>query len=344
MKKSLLMLLAATMLALPLVALAQADEETAPPPPEPKRELIWSIGVYTGDSPWNLTDPDEIDNPVFTYKDITDRNALFVADPFLFKYGDTFLMFMEVANVEPYGHGDLAYAESKDGINWEYKGVVLDEAFHLSYPQVFEVDGEYYLLPETYQTSTMRLYKATNFPTEWKFVKTIVDVQNVDPSIFQEDGRFYIIAATDYDGGWDMTRIYTAKKLLGDWTEHPASPIVSHDTNISRPAGRVMKVDGHWYRTAQDTYPTYGQNVQAFRIDKITKKKYEETPMGIVVEPKGEWWGEEGMHQLDAIQLPDGSWLGVVDGQSWQDFVPVGTASEGDLEGTGGVPAEQEEE
>lgn len=342
MKKLVLLLVAGMLLATPLLTLAQEEADTTQP--APRRELIWSIGVYTGDSPWNLTDPEEIDNPVFTYKDITDRNALFVADPFLFKYGDKYLMFMEVAQVEPYGHGDLAYAESEDGIHWEYKGVVLDEAFHLSYPQVFESNGEYYLLPETYQTSTMRLYKATDFPTEWKFIKTIVDVQNVDPSIFQEKGRWYIIAATDYDGGWDMTRIYTAKKLLGDWTEHPASPIVTHDANISRPAGRVMKVDGHWYRTAQDTYPTYGQNVQAFRIDTITKKKYAETPMGIVLEPHGEWWAVEGVHQIDAIQMPDGSWLGVIDGQSWQDYEPVAGDEEGNLEGMGGVPAEQEEE
>lgn len=328
MKRAVLAFALMLLVALPFTTFAQSGEsegdvmtaDTTVMAPAAHQELIWSIGVFRGDSPWTLKDPDDIKNPVFTYKDITDVNALFVADPFIFKYGNKYLLFMEVAKVEPYGYGDIAYAESDDGINWTYKGVVLHEYFHLSYPQVFESDGEYYMIPETYQTHTLRLYKATNFPTEWKFEKTLVDVQNVDPSIFHEGKYWYIICATDFEHGWDDTRLYYSKDLEGPWKEHPASPIVKDDANISRPAGRIMRVDGHWYRLSQDTYPTYGQSVSAFRIDKITPKVYQETPVSTnpVLQPSGEWWTKEGMHQIDAIQLPNGKWLGVVDGQAYQ--------------------------
>jgi len=287
-----------------------------------REELLWSIGVYTGSSPFDLNDPKEIDNPVFTYKDITDREALFVADPFIFEYEGKYLMFLEVALAHPYGHGDLAYATSDDGIHWEYQQVILDEPFHLSYPQVFEYEGEYYMIPETWETATLRLYKATNFPTEWKLEKTLVDIQNVDPSIFRQDDMWYIILASNASAGWDTTRIYMSEELTGDWTEHPMSPIIEGDTNVSRPAGRVMKYDGHWYRTAQDCSPTYGQLVNAWRIDKITPTVYKESPLknNPALAPTGEWWGKDGMHQIDAIKLKDGKWLGVIDGQSYQQF------------------------
>jgi hypothetical protein len=39
--------------------------------------------------------------------------------------------------------GDIGVAESSDqGVTWTYVGVALDEEWHLSYPQVFEYDGE----------------------------------------------------------------------------------------------------------------------------------------------------------------------------------------------------------
>ena len=58
--------------------------------------IVWSIGVYTGASPFELCDPEKITNPVLSAKDVTDRNAIFVADPFLILEGLKYFMFFEV--------------------------------------------------------------------------------------------------------------------------------------------------------------------------------------------------------------------------------------------------------
>lgn len=39
--------------------------------------------------------------------------------------------------------GDIGVAESSDqGVTWKYMGIALEEEWHLSYPYVFEYDGE----------------------------------------------------------------------------------------------------------------------------------------------------------------------------------------------------------
>jgi len=119
----------------------------------------WSIGIYASLSSAPLKFSGEnIANPVLTAKDVSDVPANFVADPFLVHDNGAWFMFLEVINdtAEP-GRPQLRYpykgaiglAESKDGLDWSYRQIVLDEPFHLSYPYVYQWKGEYYMIPET---------------------------------------------------------------------------------------------------------------------------------------------------------------------------------------------------
>ncbi len=51
------------------------------------KESHWSIGIFTGDSPYNLSSPANIDNPVLTAGHVTDVYANFIADPFMIQNG-----------------------------------------------------------------------------------------------------------------------------------------------------------------------------------------------------------------------------------------------------------------
>ena len=88
----------------------------------------WSIGIYTGLSPFELHDPENISNPVLTGKDVKDIDAKFVADPFMVVEDGRFYMFFEVLN-RATSQGDIGYAESDDGRKWEYRKIVIDEPF-----------------------------------------------------------------------------------------------------------------------------------------------------------------------------------------------------------------------
>ncbi len=127
----------------------------------------WAIGIYEGKSPIELFPPKGITNPVLTAQEVTDISARFVADPFMIQNEAGYYLFFEVLN-DKRNTGEIAYAFSQNGLQWEYRKVILRERFHLSYPYIFMVDGEYYMIPECMGSGGIQLYRATHFPDEWQ--------------------------------------------------------------------------------------------------------------------------------------------------------------------------------
>lgn len=271
----------------------------------------WSIGVYVGTSPLDVVPPNRLTNPVLTADDVTDLDALFVADPFLIREDGTWYMFFEVYNHQ----GDIGYATSNDGMNWAYQRVVIDEAFHMSYPYVFEWQGDYYLVPETHEANAIRLYKAVNFPTQWSFIGNMLIGAYRDPSLFRSDDKWWLFT-TEGATRDDTLQLFYADDLLGPWQEHPLSPVVQDDPNIARPGGRVTQFDGRLIRYAQDDFPTYGNKVRAFEIVELSTTTYRETDVAEnpILDGDGLGWNADGMHHIDPHQLSDGTWLAAVDG------------------------------
>jgi hypothetical protein len=272
----------------------------------------WSIGIYTGATPFNLNSPEHIRNPVLTAKDVTDIPADFVADPFMIQREGVWYMFFEVLNKLD-GLGDIALATSQDGFDWMYRQVVLDEPFHLSYPYVFQWNGDYYMVPETHQANSVRLYKAVNFPTQWVFVKTLLDGYDyVDSSIFYLDEKWWMFTSTTAN---DCLRLYYAVEPTGPWIEHCKSPLIENDDSIARPAGRAIVLNGQVLRYAQDCKHGYGSQVYAFHIKELTPTSYrEEQQEGLVIGKSGFGWNRSGMHNVDPHQVDNAYWLACIDG------------------------------
>ncbi len=274
-----------------------------------KGQPEYSIGIYTGNSPLELF-PYQ-DNPVLTKEDVTDIDALFVADPFMIKVNYMWYMFFEVKDGYDYQE-DIAYATSKDGFDWEYQEVVLNEDFPQSYPYVFEWEGEYYMLPESYFTNSIRLYKAWDFPKQWILEDILITGKDyVDPTIFRYNDVWWLFASTTKNE--DLYLFYT-DYLNGTWIEHPMSPVIKGNKNIARPGGRVIEYNKSLHRYTQDDEPYYGNKVWAFEITKLTKEDYEEQEVGVVLDKGGIGWRSKGMHTIDPHQLNENEWIASVDG------------------------------
>lgn len=275
---------------------------------------IWSIGVMTGTSPFQLKAPRAITNPVLTAADITDVRAGFVADPFLVREGNVWHLFFEVwdGDVE---RGVVAHASSHDGLRWAYDRIVLREPFHVSYPQVLAWRGEHYMIPESLRAVELRLYRATAFPRGWEFAGTLMKGVFVDPTVFEHDDRLWLFAQTS-PRGHGRLGLYFADDVEGPWHEHPASPILTDDERHARPAGRVFRWDNRLFRVAQDCADFYGREVNAFEILELTPTAYRERKAegNPVLGPSGSGWNSHGMHTFDGVTLDDGGWLAVVDG------------------------------
>jgi len=279
-----------------------------------RRSTPWSIGLYAGPSPLDLAPHAGVSNPVLTAADVTDLRAAFVADPFLAFAQDRWYMFFEIM---PHGSetGVIGLAESRDGLHWEYRQVVLREPFHLSYPHVFAWQGDYYMTPETLAAGCVRLYRAVHFPERWQHIADLVAGQHADPTVFRAGDAWWLFTCPDPASNRSL-RLFQATCLTGPWTEHPQSPVVASDARVARPAGRVIAWDKGWLRFTQDCRERYGLQIWAFRITTLTGTDYAEelarpTPL---LSPAAGRWNGRGMHHVDAHPVSGGEWLAVVDG------------------------------
>ena len=277
------------------------------------RPWRWSIAIYAGDSPLRLAPAPGVRIPTIAPEDVTDVPARFVADPFMVQVDGLWHMFFEVLNNQS-NRGEIGHATSRDGIAWQYQRIVLKEPFHLSYPYVFQWNGDFYMTPETLGANAATLYRATRFPDEWALVKDMLPGQHADPSIFIFAEKWWLFTCPKpYQH--DTLALYSAGSPLSDWTEHPASPIISGNKTMARPGGRVLQADGKLLRFAQDCYPTYGRQVRAFEITELTATTYKEreaTVAPVLTQGKS-GWNVSGMHHVDAHRVGS-SWLACVDG------------------------------
>ena len=274
----------------------------------------WTIGIYRSNSPFHFNELQGWLNPLFRAENVTDVPAKFVADPFLIKDDQTWDLFFEVYN-NATQQGDLAVATSSNTWIWEYQNVIIDEPFHLSYPYVFKAEDGYYLIPESFEANSIRLYKADQFPTKWSFVKTLVSGRDyVDNSIVFYNGKWWLFSSVTSN---DKLYLHYADSLTGPWKEHPLSPIVVGNVHKARPSGRLLVYDGKLFRFTMDVDPPMGTHrVMAYQITDLTTTNYSETLAqdAPVVMPSGSGWNGQAMHQLDPVQVDSNSWIASVDG------------------------------
>jgi len=283
-----------------------------------KKQENWSIGIYVGTSVVDFVAPKNINNPVLTAKDVKDVPAEFVADPFMINENGIWYMFFEVMNTDDQ-KGDIALATSTDAFNWTYQQIVIDEYFHLSYPYVFKWNDEYYLIPESNEVNSIRLYKAVDFPTKWTFVKDLISGDKYsDASVFYFQDYWWLLTSVKSS---DVLYLYYANDLLETWIEHPKSPVIKGNKNIARPGGRVIVSDGKIIRYTQDDEHLYGNQVRAFEITDLTTKNYEEKQItkNSIIKGSGSGWNKIGMHNIDPHKIDENKWIACVDGYqiSW---------------------------
>ncbi|WP_051272666.1 glucosamine inositolphosphorylceramide transferase family protein [Fundidesulfovibrio putealis] len=200
------------------------------------------------------------------------------ADPFLFtRDGRTWLFIEEI----PFGKkGVLSVLELLPDGGWSDPRRVLEEPFHLSYPNVFEHDGQMYMVPETAEAGQVRLYRATDFPGGWVLDRILLnDAPGTDATFVEHGGVWWMFVNLRAPGGssWDELHLYRGESRLGPFRPHPLNPVVS-DVCQARPAGRIIRRGGKLYRPAQDCSGWYGRALAVMEITRLDEAGYEERP------------------------------------------------------------------
>lgn len=141
---------------------------------------------------------------------------------------------------------------------------VLELDHHLSFPNVFKHEGEYYMIPEEGAISQIRLFRAKKFPFEWEVVKVLKEgIHAGDTEVFHKD-KWYLFTTNAND---NKLWLEQADDLFGEWRF-----VMEKSIPNSRPAGKMFEKEGKIYRPVQKTVSTYGEGV----IIKEIRFPYEE--------------------------------------------------------------------
>jgi hypothetical protein len=177
---------------------------------------------------------------------------------------------------------------------------IIVEDFHLSYPFVFQHEGEYYLIPETAEQHCIQLYRAVRFPFEWKRERVLMKGTAVIDATLVEIGGVWWMFCCNLDDGrqpWSELHLFSSESPFGPWTPHPRNPVVA-DVRHARPAGRIFRRDNSWYRPTQDCSVAYGYALSVRRIEVLNQNEFQESEVARL-DPTWEP-GLCGVHTLNA--------------------------------------------
>jgi hypothetical protein len=213
------------------------------------------------------------------YNLISPPAGRFWADPFVVHHAGSDFIFFEDASTAT-GRGRISVLRiENDRIVGEPK-VVLDQPYHLSYPFVFEWNGETYMVPESGENKTVELYRCVEFPDRWEFVHNLMEgIDAYDATLFEHNNLWWMfvnVRQHEASSTWDELCLFYADTPTSQvWQSHAQNPVVS-DVRCARPAGRISTQDGHIHRPSQDSSFRYGFALNINRIVQLSRTEYSE--------------------------------------------------------------------
>lgn len=240
---------------------------------------------------------------------LPDPGMRFFADPFPFGVaGRQFIFF------EDFDHrtskGIISCVEiGRDGSVGPVRPV-LEEAWHLSYPFLFEEDGQVWMIPESCAERSVNLYRALAFPYRWTKEATLLSgVEVSDATLVRWKGQMWMFAATrdGYGSYSDTLSLFKAPRVMGPWTPHPGNPVLV-DQSAARPAGGFFVRGGQLWRPVQDCTRGYGTALGLAEILRLDDAGFEQRVRTVLRCTSG--WPGRRIHTLTrhgTLECIDGS-------------------------------------
>jgi hypothetical protein len=225
----------------------------------------------------------------------------FWADPFLWSFDGRHYVFFEERRYASKRGRILALELDRDGCPVGEAVPVLEEPYHLSYPFLFELDGNLYMVPEKSVERRVDLYVCTAFPDRWERVMTLIDGMALsDSTLFEHRGLWWLFAAVRKGRmrvNETLFAFFADNPLTTRWTPHPTNPLV-RDFSRGRPGGRIQPDrHGRLLRPAQDCVRRYGHGLSLNQILELSPTRFAERAIWHGSGPEIGGW--RAMHHLD---------------------------------------------
>ena len=208
------------------------------------------------------------------YIRLADDGQRYFADPFVVaKDGQHHVLIEEL----PYATGRAIISHFTIGSDGRASPPrpLIEEPYHLSYPQVFEHEGKFWMLPEASASGRLELYRCERFPDVWVRHACLIDAPLHDATLFEHENRFWITAGMQFEqtSSWDTLALFSAERLDGPWSPHPLNPVLV-DARAARPAGALYRRNGALWRPAQDCRRGYGAALTLNRITALSPDRF----------------------------------------------------------------------
>lgn len=231
-----------------------------------------------------------------------DQGALrYLADPFAIWRGGRLYVFAEFFDYRD-ARGRIDLCVFDDRLRFVEQRTVLREPWHLSYPYVFEADGETWMMPEAFQSGGLTLYRACAFPFEWEAAGRI-DLPQVplDATPLFHDGLWWLFYAPAYPERDRLTTLHAAyaERLQGPWWPHACNPVYRAITG-ARPGGTPFVRDGRLVLPIQDATRSYGSALRFLEVAALTPDRFVATASAPLVPPPQWSPFNRGLHTLSA--------------------------------------------
>jgi hypothetical protein len=236
----------------------------------------------------------------------------FWADPMLVEHtGETWLFFEEFLYAQ--GKGHLACMRLHEDGQYSPPSTILERPYHLSYPFVFQWQGQYYLIPESAENHTLELYRCETFPHQWVFEKNLMEnVDAYDATLLEHDGRWWMFVNMRRHPGESphetLYLFHADNPLSSEWQPHPQNPVIA-SAATARPAGPLVMEGEVLYRPSQHCAGWYGRGINLNVVVQLDMEVYREEPvMRRVCTQGGQYRGlhtlalGHGLTVLDAIR------------------------------------------
>lgn len=198
-----------------------------------------------------------------------------LADPFLFEWGNKVFLFYEAFDLYE-NKGKIGYSiYNEDEKTFSPPQIIISEKYHMSFPFIFSKGEEIYIMPESCGDYSVHLYRAQSFPKKWERDSIILpDVYACDSVLLEKDNKSFIIASEmyhnvpceQYSSCWVKNRLY---KLDGFSVKDEGIKVAEGDFGI-RNAGKIFIDNGKCFRIGQDCRgKQYGRGLVLFEIESL---------------------------------------------------------------------------
>ena len=212
----------------------------------------------------------------------------FLADPFVTKYNDKTVLFVENFNFSSNKGVISAYQINPEG--YKEIGVVIEEKFHLSYPFLIQNENNLFMIPESSQAKDIRIYKCMEFPLKWKLHKILINnISAADTNIIKYNNKYWMFTNIDSsninDHSSELHIFYSDDLITTNWKPHVDNPVI-FDSKQARNGGMIFSKDNELFRVFQkQDFDAYGSSLGIAKIKILTQNQYEEDIL-INIEPK----------------------------------------------------------